>query len=92
MISYKKSSAVSKKTKCYKSRKFHFNNDDEYKSLTTYDDALRTCGNKRVANFKTNFNVKADMVVERGQWNSDEQKVYDESMENIRLVCLVVQV
>ena len=90
-VQYEKSSAVSKKTNCYKSRKFHFNNDDEHKSLTSYDAAVRTCRNKNVANFKTIFNVRKNsngsfsiMVLRKGYEHTEE--VYDESMKNIKLV------
>ena len=100
-MSYKKTSEVSKKTNCYKSRKFHFNNDDEYKSLTSYDDAVRTCGNKRVADFNTNFNVKKNsngsfsitvLTKAYEEYKYDVNKydeelwIYDESLKNIKLV------
>ena len=95
-MSYSNHNSVSKHLSDYKNRKFYFNNDADYKNLTSYEAAAKTCGNKLVANFKTHFTVsrKRDgrfkVVVPKRthDWRSEERNIYKKSMENIKSVVL----
>ena len=96
-VSYSNHNSVSKHLNDYKNRKFYFNNDADYKNLTSYEAAAKTCGSKLVANFKTHFTVQK---VKNGRFKvrvpgrkkkfSEERKVYDESTENIKSVVVAL--